>query len=96
MKDFIAPGSFEFKNGNTFGIGKKIGTVSFLQILAPELGDRMLADFLDMESSLVISMHLQSIDQVKAIKTIKRPRLHAYHRAEKGGSKRIRYGYHSI
>ena len=72
VKDFIAPGSFEFKTGNTFGIGKKIGTVSFLQILAPELGDRMLADFLDMESSLVISMHLQSIDQVKAIKTIKR------------------------
>lgn len=53
VKDFIAPSSFEFKNGSTFGIGNKIGTVSFLQILAPELNDRLLADFLDMESSLV-------------------------------------------
>ncbi|HRS64345.1 MAG TPA: ATP-binding protein [Spirochaetia bacterium] len=71
-KDFIAPSSFEFKNGNSFGVGRKIGAVSFLQILAPELNDRMLADFLDMESSLVVTMHVQSVDQVKAIKTIKR------------------------
>ena len=71
-KDFIAPSSFEFRNGNSFGIGKKLGAVSFLQILAPELNDRMLADFLDMESSLVVTMHVQSVDQVKAIKTIKR------------------------
>ena len=30
-------------------MGKKYGAVSFLQILAPELNDRLLADFLDME-----------------------------------------------
>ena len=72
VKDFIAPSSFEFGNGKDFGIGKQLGAVSFLQILAPELNDRMLADFLDMESSLVVTMHIQSIDQVKAIKTIKR------------------------
>ena len=72
VKDFIAPSSFEFKTGNNFGIGNRIGTVSFLQILAPELNDRLLADFLDMESSLVVSLHVQSVDQVKAIKTIKR------------------------
>ena len=41
-------------------MGKKYGTVSFLQILAPELNDRLLADFLDMESSLIVSMHIQS------------------------------------
>jgi len=72
VKDFIAPSSFEFKTGSNFGIGNRIGTVSFLQILAPELNDRLLADFLDMESSLVVSLHVQSVDQVKAIKTIKR------------------------
>ena len=44
----------------------------FLQILAPELNDRMLADFLDMESSLIVTMHIQSVDQTKAIKTVKR------------------------
>jgi type IV secretory pathway VirB4 component len=53
-------------------MGGKAGAVSFLQILAPELNDRMLADFLDMESSLVVNLHIQSVDQTKAIKTIKR------------------------
>ncbi len=72
VKDFIAPSSFEFRNGKDFGIGKKLGAVSFLQILAPELNDRMLADFLDMESSLIVTMHIQSVDQTKAIKTVKR------------------------
>ena len=72
VKDFIAPSAFEFKTGSSFGVGSKTGCVSFLQILAPELNDRMLADFLDMESSLIVSMHVRSVDQVKAIKTIKR------------------------
>ena len=72
VKDFIAPSSFELAKGNYFGIGQKRGAVSFLQILAPELNDRMLADFLDMESSLIVTMHVQSVDQVSAIKTIKR------------------------
>ena len=71
-KDFIAPSSFEFKTGRSFRMGKKLGAVSFVQILAPELNDRMLADFLDMESSVIVNLHVQSVDQVSAIKTIKR------------------------
>ena len=71
-KDFIAPSSFEFKTGRSFHMGKKLGAVSFVQILAPELNDRMLADFLDMESSVIVNLHVQSVDQVSAIKTIKR------------------------
>lgn len=71
-KDFIAPTSFAFKNGKVFSMGRKLGAVSFLQILAPELNDRMLADFLDMESSVIVNLHIQSLDQVKAIKTVKR------------------------
>ena len=71
-KDFIAPSSFEFKTGRQFRMGKKLGAVSFVQILAPELNDRMLADFLDMESSVLVNLHVQSVDQVNAIKTVKR------------------------
>lgn len=71
-KDYIAPSSFEFRDGRIFMTGGKFGAVSFLQILAPELNDRILADFLDMESNLLITMHIQSVDQTKAIKTIKR------------------------
>ena len=71
-KDFIAPSSFEFKSGTTFQMGDRIGAASFVSILAPEINDRMLADFLDMESSLILNLHIQSVDQVAAIKTIKR------------------------
>lgn len=71
-KDYIAPSSFEFKESRSFRMRRKICTGSFLQILAPELNDRMLADFLAMESSLIANLHVQSIDQTAAIKTIKR------------------------
>ena len=71
-KDFIAPDSFTFQNGRYFQIGRTYGAMSFLQILAPELTDRLLADLLDLESSMVVTLHIQSIDQSAAIKNIKR------------------------
>lgn len=70
-KDFIAPTSFNFGNKSYFQMGNNIGAVSFLQILAPELSDKMLAEFLDMDNSIVINLHVQSIDQAKAIRQIK-------------------------
>ena len=85
-KDFIAPSSFEFKNGRIFRMGRIYGAVSFVQILAPELNDRMLADFLDMESSLIVNLHIQSVDQTAAIKTIKRK---ITDRTEKGRPRRL-------
>ena len=71
-KDYIAPSSFDFSESRNFRMGKKNYSVSFLQILAPELNDRMLADFLSMDNSLVVTLHIQSINQTSAIKTIKR------------------------
>ena len=70
-KDFIAPTSFDFRESKYFRMGKTIGAVSFLHILAPELSDKMLADFLDMDNSIIVNLHVQSIDQAKAIKQIK-------------------------
>ena len=70
-KDFIAPTSFDFRDSRSFKMGRTYGAVSFLQILAPELSDKMLADFLDMDNSIVVNLHVQSIDQAKAIKQIK-------------------------
>ncbi|HCK3002307.1 TPA: PrgI family protein [Enterococcus faecium] len=71
-KDFIAPSSLCFGNAKTFGMGGKYGAVSFLQILSPELSDDMLADFLNTESGVLVNLHVQAIEQTKAIKTIKR------------------------
>ena len=70
-KDFIAPTSFDFREGKCFKMGRTIGAVSFLQILAPELNDRMLADFLEMDSNITVNFHIRTIDQAKAIKSIK-------------------------
>jgi hypothetical protein len=70
-KDFIAPTSFDFRDGKYFRMGNTIGAVSYLQILAPELSDKMLADFLDMDNSVIVNLHVEPIDQAKAIKQIK-------------------------
>lgn len=72
VKDFVAPTSFVFKKGRVFEMGNTFGSMSFLSITASDLSDRMLADFLDMESSQIVTMHIQSVDQTTAIKTIKR------------------------
>lgn len=71
-KDFIAPSSFRFGEGRYFRMGRKIGAVSFLEILAPELNDRILSDILDLETGVIVNLHIHSIDQTEAIKTIKR------------------------
>ena len=71
VKDFIAPSSFAFPKGRIFQMGNLYGAMSFLAITASDISDRMLADFLNMDSSLIVSMHLQSVDQTAAIKTVK-------------------------
>ena len=71
-KDVIAPTSFNFSNPKQVNVGQSIGAVSHLQILAPELSDRMLADFLDLNNDIIINFHIKSIDQAQAIKMIKR------------------------
>jgi len=71
-KDFISPTSFHFGEGRTFRVGGKIGAVSFLQIIAPELNDRILADFLEVDGNVVVNLQIRSIDQNAAVKMIKR------------------------
>ena len=71
-KDYIVPDSFEFSSGRSFGIGDSVGTVSFLQILAPEMSDRFLSDLLSLEIPQTVTLHIQSVDQAQAIKTVKR------------------------
>ncbi len=71
VKDFIAPISFSFPGGRTFTMGSLHGAMSYLQITASDLSDQLLKDFLDMETSEIVTMHIQSVDQTAAIKQIK-------------------------
>ena len=71
-KDYIAPSSFSFGKTRQCSIGGKLATVSFLSLLTPELKDRMLADYLKLTGAMVVTMHIRPIDQVQAIRMIKR------------------------
>ncbi len=47
------------------------GAVSYLQIMASELSDKLLLEILELDAELTVTMHIQTVDQVKAIKTVK-------------------------
>ena len=72
VKDSIAPTAFAFKNSRTFQMGGIFCAASFLSITASDISDQLLKDFLDMDSSQIVTMHIQSVDQNRAIKTVKR------------------------
>jgi len=39
--------------------------------MASELSDKLLAEILELDAELTVTMHIQTVDQLKAIKTIK-------------------------
>ena len=70
-KDFIAPTSFDFRQNRLFRMGSTWGAASYMQIMASELSDKLLAELLEVDAEMTITMHIQTVDQAKAIKTIK-------------------------
>ena len=73
VKDAIAPTAFAFKNSRSFQMGGIFCAASFLSITASDISDQLFGRiFLDMDSSQIVTMHIQSVDQNKAIKTVKR------------------------
>ncbi len=71
-KDFIVPSSLSFPKKKTFMMGDLYCAMSYLSITASEINDEMLCDFLSMDSSQVLTIHMQSVDQTDAIKKVKR------------------------
>lgn len=70
-KDFIAPPSFDFRQGRFFRVGAAHGAVSYLQIMASEMSDKLLLELLELDAEMTVTMHVQTVDQSEAIKTIK-------------------------
>ena len=71
-KDFIVPDSFDFRQSRSFRVGQTWGAASYLQIMASELSDKLLLEILELDAELTVTMHIQTVDQVKAIKTPRR------------------------
>jgi type IV secretory pathway VirB4 component len=70
-KDFIAPTSFDFRETRYFRVGKTWGASSYLQIMASELSDKLLLELLELDAEMCVTLHIQTVDQTKAIKTVK-------------------------
>lgn len=70
-KDFICPPSLKF-NKNTFEIGSAYGAVWGLNILAGELPDEILRDFLEMQNLFCVNIHVEPLDQVDALKFVRK------------------------
>ncbi|UQF11434.1 VirB4-like conjugal transfer ATPase, CD1110 family [Vagococcus lutrae] len=92
-KSRITPDEFNFTPSKYFKFGKYIGAVSHFQILASELSDRMLAEFLDIEDNINISFHIQAIDQSEAIKMVKRKNTDIDKMRIEENKKAVRSGY---
>ena len=72
LKDCIAPKSIDFGyKKDEFKVNDKYVTTMHLGIEATELSDRALAEFLDLELELLVSMHIYSLEQQKAVKMVK-------------------------
>ncbi len=71
-KEQITNHAFEFgRRCDRFMIGSKYGCVSYLKLTASQISDRMLCDFLDLDSEITVSFHFKPIDQEKALKAVK-------------------------
>lgn len=71
-KDFISPMSMYFGDGYYFKLGKNVGRASFFQILSDKLDDSLMSRILSTDCNMIVSIHVQSIDQEAAVKLIKR------------------------
>lgn len=71
-KDFIV-NSFSFKSGpdlnatKYFRVGDRVGAVSYLQIFASDMEDRIIADMLNLDSNIWISIHSDAMSRKKAL-----------------------------
>lgn len=92
-KSVIAPDSFNFIPSRYFKFGNYIGAVSHIQILASELSDRMLAEFLDIDDNINISFHIKAIEQTEAIKMVKRKNTDIDRMKIEENKKAVRSGY---
>lgn len=69
-KDYIAPASMKFSKAD-FELSECCGAVSTINIMAGELSDRILNDFMELQHLFCITIHAQPFDQVSALKFIK-------------------------
>ena len=72
-KDFIAPSSFSFKYApdlnatKYFRVGDRVGAVNAVKVYASDMEDRIIADILNIDSNVWVSIHADPLDRKKAL-----------------------------
>lgn len=72
-KDMVAPMAIQFsKRGDGFKLNTSYSKIGYMEILASELSDRMLAELTDLdEMNLLVSFDITPMDQHEAVKWVK-------------------------
>ncbi len=92
-KSVITPDKFNFSPSKYFKFGKYIGAMTHFQLLASELSDRMLSEFLSIDDNINIAFHIDVVEQAEAIKMIKRKNTDVDRMKIEEQKKAVRSGY---
>ena len=92
-RSIVMPTTFSFKSGNYMQMGDYLCKTSHFQILASELSDRLLSEILSVEENMYVSFHIHAIDQVDAIKMVKRKNTDLQKMMIEEQKKAVRSGY---
>ena len=74
-KDIVAPSSIDFKpdgRPDCFRIEDRFGQVLAFRRFGSELSDTVLADIIDLQMPLNVTLHVQAMDKSKAVEFVKR------------------------
>ena len=98
-KDFVAPSSFNFKYSpkldtmKYFGVGERVGAAYYIKIMAEDMEDRIIADLLSINSSIMVNIHADTYEQSKALKMVKNELAEIQRQIVKHQKKAVQDGY---
>lgn len=92
-RKLVAPEKFMFQPKDLFKMGEYLCSASHFIIMASELSDRFLSELLAVEENMYLSFHIKAVDQVEAIKQIKRKNTDIQKMVMEEQKKAVRSGY---
>lgn len=92
-RSYVVPNQMTFPTGKYLTLDKRIGATSHFQIMASELSDRFLAELLAVDESLYLSLHIHAVEQIEAIKMVKRKYTDVQKMIIEEQTKAVRSGY---
>lgn len=69
-KNAVCPDGLDFSLENSYKMGKQICASHRVEIIAEKLPDNMLSELLSLDISLIVSIHLRAMNQIKAQKLV--------------------------